>query len=209
MFCLPGGALRAPASMRTATVHPAKMRGKCFIKPAIVGKASTGCSPKQQAPCSSDSWLQRGNICLKTCTPFTAGFMPELAGLCVKILAMGALLEGYGALRVDGWKKIYEYLYDGVGSNVLAARIVSPVLKNYPCQRPALSLPDGPAAGRARSEQKKLLAGRWGANAVAQTPIAAAVAWAVQNLPSVAVIWRAIKKSRTANGSAFHESLLL
>ena len=154
MFCLPGGALRAPASMRTATVHPAKMRGKCFIKPAIVGKASTGCSPKQQAPCSSDSWLQRGNICLKTCTPFTAGFMPELAGLCVKILAMGALLEGYGALRVDGWKKIYEYLYDGVGSNVLAARIVSPVLKNYPCQRPALSLPDGPAAGRARSEQK-------------------------------------------------------
>ena len=92
MFCLPGGALRAPASMRAATVHPAKSAGNSFTKPAIASHATLAVALNNRRFCSSDSWLQKGNICLKTCTAFTAGFMPEMASHCVKILATGALM---------------------------------------------------------------------------------------------------------------------
>ena len=55
--------------------------------------------------CSSDSWLQRGNICLKTCTAFTAGFMPEMADVGVKILATSVLMAGSRGVWAGLWKK--------------------------------------------------------------------------------------------------------
>ena len=105
MFCLPGGALRAPASMRTATVHPAKSAGKSFTKPAIASNATLAVALNNRRFCSSDSWLQRGNICLKTCIAFTAGFMPEMVSYCVKILATGALMAESRVGLVGGEQK--------------------------------------------------------------------------------------------------------
>jgi hypothetical protein len=76
--------------MRAATVHPAKSAGNSFTKPAIASHATLAVALNNRRFCSSDSWLQKGNICLKTCTAFTAGFMPEMVISCVKILASGA-----------------------------------------------------------------------------------------------------------------------
>ena len=91
MFCLPGGALCAPASMRTAAVHPARSGERVTKSQTGIGLSRPGLAAlNNRRCCPSDSWLQRGNICLKTCTPFTAGFMPESAELCVNKLAAGA-----------------------------------------------------------------------------------------------------------------------
>ena len=106
MFCLPGGALCAPASMRTATVHPAKKCGeKVLQNRPVSAKPNLAVALNDRRFCSSDSWLQRGNICLKTCTAFTAGFMPEMADVGVKILATSVLMAGSRGVWAGLWKK--------------------------------------------------------------------------------------------------------
>ncbi len=72
-----------------------KERGKSFRKPDCYRQSRTGLAAlNDRRFCLSDSWLQRGNICLKTCTSFTAGFMPEIEGTCVNKLAAGAPMAG-------------------------------------------------------------------------------------------------------------------
>ena len=72
-----------------------KERGKSYQKPDCYRQSRTGLTAlNDRRFCLSDSWLQRGNICLKTCTSFTAGFMPEIAAICVKKLAAGAPMAG-------------------------------------------------------------------------------------------------------------------
>ena len=110
MFCLPGDALCASASMRTAAVHPARSGEKVTKSQTGIGLSRPGLAAlNNRRCCLSDSWLQRGNICLKTCTPFTAGFMPDGVDSSVNKLAAGAPIAGGCGLCS---KKIYGYLYD-------------------------------------------------------------------------------------------------
>ena len=121
MFCLPGGALCAPASMRTAAVHPARSGERVTKSQTGIGLSRPGLAAlNNRRCCPSDSWLQRGNICLKTCTPFTAGFMPEIAVLCVNKLAAGARMVACCRPRS---KKIYKYLYDANFGGMLLRQI--------------------------------------------------------------------------------------
>ena len=86
-----------------------KERGKSYQKPDCYRQSRTGLAAlNDRRCCPYDSWLQRGNICLKTCTSFKAGFMPEIAVSCVKKLAVGAPITGRCCAFV---RKIYGYLY--------------------------------------------------------------------------------------------------
>ena len=69
-----------------------KKRGEKFYETSHCQQWTLAVALNNRRFCSSDSWLQKGNICLKTCTAFTAGFMPEMVSCCVKILASGALV---------------------------------------------------------------------------------------------------------------------
>ena len=98
-----------------------KERGKSYQKPDCYRQSRTGLAAlNDRRCCPYDSWLQRGNICLKTCTPFTAGFMPEIAVLCVNKLAAGARMVACCRPRS---KKIYKYLYDANFGGMLLRQI--------------------------------------------------------------------------------------